>query len=58
MEVSLRAHTVQVVEEMQRKMGEKGITILPIQLDWILWERGEAALSSLPPHHRTRTIYY
>jgi len=28
------------------------------QLDWILWERGEALLASLPPHHRTLMIFY
>ena len=57
-EVSIRAHTVWVVEEMQRRMKEKGVAILPLQLDWILWERGESSLDTLPPHHRTRTIYY
>ena len=57
-EVSLRAHTVWVVEEMQRRMKEKGVAILPLQLDWILWERGESSLDTLPHHHRTRTIYY
>ena len=57
-EVSVRAHTVYIVEEMQRVIAEKGVAILPVQLDWILWERGESTLHTLPPHHRTRTPYY
>jgi len=57
-EVSIRAHTVVAVELMVSAMREKGSALLPLQLDWILWERGESMLSQLPPHHRTRTIYY
>ena len=57
-EVSLRAHTVQAVEAMVQRLQEAGSSITAMQLDWILWERGEAQLHSLPPHHRTRTIYY
>ena len=26
--------------------------------DWLLWERGEALLKTLPPHHRTLTVFY
>ena len=57
-EVSVRAHTVVAVERMVSVMREKGVTLMPLQLDWILWERGEAMLTQLPPHHQTRTIYY
>ena len=57
-EVSIRAHTVVAVELMVSVMLEKGVALMPLQLDWILWERGESMLSELPPHHRTRTIYY
>jgi len=58
-ELSIRAHTVQAVELMRESLKRiTGHEILSIQLDWILWERGEANLKSLQPHHRTRTIYY
>lgn len=58
-ELSIRAHTVQAVEMMRAELLRiTGETILSIQLDWILWERGESLLSTLQPHHRTRTIYY
>ena len=57
-EVSIRAHTVAAVELMVSVMRENGGAVMPLQLDWILWERGESMLSQLPPHHRTRTIYY
>ena len=57
-EVSIRAHTVVAVERMVSVMRESGVELAPLQLDWVLWERGELMLSQLPPHHRTRTIYY
>ena len=57
-EVSIRAHTVVAVERMVSLMREKGVASMPLQLDWILWERGESMLSVLPPHHRTLTVYY
>lgn len=34
------------------------LSMLSIELDWILWNIGEQDLVTLPPHHRTRTIYY
>lgn len=58
-ELSIRAHTVQAVQAMRDAVKRiTGESILSIQMDWILWERGEAQLSSLPPHHRTLTVYY
>jgi hypothetical protein len=54
-ELSIRAATVQAVERMNDLLPQR---LMACQLDWILWETGEAALASLPPHHRTRTIYY
>jgi len=66
-EHQIRAATVQAVHRMclalnntntNEKMAETTKPILPLQLDWILWERGEAQLAHLGPHHRVRTIYY
>jgi hypothetical protein len=33
-------------------------TVLTIEVDWLLWERGERMKDGLPPHHRTLTMYY
>jgi hypothetical protein len=62
MEIELRACTIQAVEKMvtllnSRKKADE-TPIIPVQLDWLLWERGEASLDTLLPHHRTRTIFY
>lgn len=65
LEIELRACTIQAVEKMvtllnSRKTDTDTDTthIIPVQLDWLLWERGEASLDKLLPHHRTRTIFY
>lgn len=59
-EVLIRACTVQCVELMCAQFSKVNPqeTLRPFQLDWILWERGESLLSTLPPHHRCLTMFY
>lgn len=57
-EIELRAATIQAVEKMIDVLRAKSIPLLPLQLDWLLWERGEASLDQLAPHHRVTTIFY
>jgi hypothetical protein len=57
-EVELRAATVHAVELMSAALARRGTPMPAFQLDWLLWERGEAQLDALAPHHRTRTIFY
>ena len=58
-ELEIRAATVQCVEMMKREIIQKNQQpLLSLQLDNLLWERGESQLAALPPHHRTLTIYY
>mmetsp|Transcript_44562 Transcript_44562/g.87286 ORF Transcript_44562/g.87286 Transcript_44562/m.87286 type:complete len:337 (+) Transcript_44562:54-1064(+) len=58
-ELEIRAATVQAVEMMCDEIAKvSGSAILPLNLDNILWERGESQLGTLPPHHRCLTIYY
>ena len=58
-EVEIRAATVQTVERMREvwRAGGKG-DILSVELDWLLWQEGERYRDSLPPHHRTLSIFY
>lgn len=59
MEIQLRAATVQAVDRMAKHIRSTTNNNIPsIKLDWILWERGERLLATLPPHHRCLTIYY
>jgi len=57
-EMEIRAATIQAVERMVTSLKEKGVAITSQQLDWLLWERGEATMEQLKPHHRTLTIFY
>ncbi len=57
-EVEIRAATVQAVEHLCLALAERGHSLLPVELDWHLWQYGEANEAHLPPHHRTLTIYY
>lgn len=57
-EIELRAATIQAVEQMSAYLHAHAVPMLPLQLDWLLWERGEASLDTLEPHHRVTTIFY
>ena len=59
-EVEIRACTVQAVERLRDRLSSLlgDSDALAIQVDWLLWERGEAARDTLPPHHRVHTIFY
>ena len=62
-EVQLRGCTIEAVEMVKQRMeevhGGSGQQ-LPhtIQLDWWLWELGEAMQQQHRPHHRTLTHFY
>lgn len=58
MEVEIRAATVQAVERLREALAGHGRDLHSVELDWMLWQRGEAQRGELPPHHRTLTIYY
>ena len=57
-ETEIRAATVVAVERLQRDLVKQGVDVLAIEVDWLLWHRGERELATLAPHHRTLTIYY
>lgn len=57
-ETQIRAATVHAVELMRAELARRGVAFHAVQLDWLLWEAGEASLGSLPPHHRTLTVFY
>lgn len=69
-EVEIRAATVSAVEALRDALQARwgpGVgssssvpVVLPhaVQLDWWLWETGEATRATDPPHHRTLTVYY
>jgi hypothetical protein len=62
-EVEIRACTVHAVERLRAKINElraaaHGSLLTSVQVDWLLWQKGEREKDTLSPHHRTRTIFY
>lgn len=58
-EVEIRAATVVAVERLHKLLVAKGVSnLLVIEVDWLLWQKGEVLKDDLFPHHRTLTIYY
>ena len=57
-ETEIRACTVTAVELLRAALELKGRSLMSIELDWLLWQKGEAALATLSPPHKTLTIYY
>lgn len=57
-EVELRACTVLAVDLLQGALRRRGCDLLVLEVDWLLWQRGENAKDVIAPHHRTLTIYY
>ncbi len=54
-EVEIRAATIWAVEYLKQAVKKKLNSML---IDWILWNKSQRLKSLLPPHHRTRTIFY
>lgn len=57
-EVELRAQTVVAVDMLQQALKAKGMDLLVLECDWLLWQKGEDMKDSILPHHRTLSIYY
>jgi hypothetical protein len=57
-EVEIRAATVETVEILRHEVNARGLKLMSIELDWILWQKGEALKDEIKPHHRTATIFY
>ena len=57
-ECEIRAATVVAVERLQQALQAQGVKLYTLEVDWLLWQTGEAAKDDMSPHHRTLTIYY
>lgn len=65
-EIEIRACSIVAVDRIRQALASKCLQDAPgqplphaIQLDWYLWEIGEAQrANSATPHHRTLTVYY
>lgn len=57
-ETEIRACTVIAVELLQKALIKYGLNLLVLEVDWLLWQKGELIKDEILPHHRTLTIYY
>lgn len=57
-EVEIRAATVEAVNRLQLLLSAEGRAVTCVEVDWLLWNTGETRLAHLPPHHRTRSVFY
>lgn len=57
-EIEIRATTVVAVEKLKKYLDNRGVKIMTIEVDWLLWQQGETVKDSIKPHHRTKTVFY
>jgi hypothetical protein len=58
-ELEIRAATVVAVEMIRDRLKEKkDVSLLAVEIDWLLWNWGEQVKEEIKPHHRTLTIFY
>ena len=57
-EVEIRASTIWAVEFIRRELGRMGTELRAFEIDWILWNMGQAKEFKVRPYHRTATIFY
>jgi len=57
-EVEIRAGMVWAVELIRQRMAELGRDLKAYEVDWFLWNLGQAPLPEERPYHRTRTVFY
>jgi hypothetical protein len=52
---SCALHAVELIAQVFRGHGE---AVTPMQLDYVLWNRGQEPAYKARPRHRTRTVFY
>jgi hypothetical protein len=57
-EVEIRACAVHAVELMARSLRAEDVDVSPMQLDYVLWNRGQEPAYKALPRHRSRTVFY
>lgn len=57
-EVEIRAGMVWAVELIRRHLALQGRCLKAYELDWFLWNLGQAPVAEEKPYHRVRTVFY
>ena len=57
-EIEIRACALHAVERLKAALNTSGHAITSMELDFLLWNRGQQPTYKSIPRHRTRTIFY
>ncbi|HNX51764.1 MAG TPA: queuosine salvage family protein [Thermoanaerobaculaceae bacterium] len=57
-EVEIRAAAVHAVELLRAELARQGRSVTAMQLDYLLWNRGQQPEYKARPRHRARTVFY
>jgi len=57
-ELEIRGCAVHAVELIAAALRRRGAGATPMQLDYVLWNRGQGPSYKAQPRHRTRTVFY
>lgn len=57
-EIEIRACAVHAVERIREALFSKGILVSSMELDYLLWNRGQKPEYKACPRHRTKTVFY
>jgi hypothetical protein len=57
-EREIRGCAVHAVELIVAALRQQGQQVSPMQLDYLLWNRGQLPAYKARPRHRTRTVFY
>jgi hypothetical protein len=57
-EVEIRACALHAVELLAGQLRQRGRSVTAMQLDYLLWNRGQQPQYKAVPRHRTRSVFY
>lgn len=57
-EIEIRACALHAVEQLKAALNASGHVITSMELDFLLWNRGQQFTYKSIPRHRTRTVFY
>ena len=57
-EIEIRAGALYAVELLKDEMHSSGYPMTAMELDFLLWNRGQQLAYKSIPRHRTRTVFY
>lgn len=57
-EIEIRACAVHAVELLKEELNRIGYEVRSLELDYLLWNRGQRPYYKAKPRHRTRTVFY